>query len=277
MTRTGETIGLLYSELDSSGPAHAALVLSRGAPGLMPRIQYLVRPRENELVARPALAVRADGTAAVTWVGERVGPGGATTARAMLATASPGAPFAHPQPVTGLAPVAFGTAVSFAQDGALNLAWTMTKASEDIRTLEDPRASGVFAAVGEPGAHDSLAGEGPRVTLRVKPLQNGEHHVVVTVRVDRPCLVRVGTLAAKPSRYSSSRNSSAGSDPSHEFTAPGSARLRVGVALPESKRGHVGTITFVAYASTPVGASSVAKIRARLVEPRFVDSLLPAR
>jgi hypothetical protein len=266
LDEAGESFDLLGGETGGIGPVHTSLLVLRRPPGApTPEPQYLVRPSQREGIADPQLAVAPDGAAAVVWVAARIGPDGGETFQAMLATAPPGGPFGAPAPLSGLAPVAIATAVAYDAAGSLRVAWTTSTAEEDF---SDRR---VYALVEAPGAPDPLLAPGPRVSLRIGPRQRTQTGLFVTVRVDRPCLVRIESIFHGLSSNSAVKGGLSRADASHHFAAAGSARLHIAAVEVEHLRHGHGTATVVAYATSPSGASSVAGEHVAVIaeQPRF--------
>ena len=253
LDEAGESFDLLSGETGGIGPVHTSLlVLRRPATARRPTPQYLVRPPQREGVTDPQLAVAPDGAAAVAWVAARIGPGGGETFQVMLATAPPDGPFGAPTALSGLAPVATATAVAYDAAGTLRVAWSTSTAEEDLRHRH------VYAVVAQPGAPDTLLAPSPRVSLHVRPRQRARAGLIVTVHVDRPCLVRVESIFHDLSSNSAVKGGLSRADASHYFAAAGSARLHIAEVEVEHLHHGRGTTMVVAYATSPDGASAVA-------------------
>ncbi len=171
----GNTLTVLDSR---SGSAVGALAVERRATDGS-ELRETIVPAGSEAEV-PSLAVAPDGSAAVAWLQPKTARDGGRTERAMLALAPPGGPFGAPEALTGLAPEAGRPAVAYDATGALHVAWTAGTGA-----LSRP----LFAAGAANGAPDPLASPGPKLALRSARLLGTS--VLVTVRVDRPCLVRV--------------------------------------------------------------------------------------
>jgi hypothetical protein len=260
MDESGETLSLLEVPSGVSEGAAGALAVVRLPPGgIGESIEYLVPAQAHERAEGAHLAVQPDGLAAAVWVAALVSPNGGSTSRVMLATAPPGGPFGAAAPVTGLAPLAGESAVAFDPSGALHIAWT----------VEERELSGrVLAVSAQPGATDPLSLPGPRVTLHARRMQQSAHGLFVTVRVDRPCLVRLQAVA---SARATERGMALGferTEASHEFAAAGTARLHIPEVPANDVRGKPPMVRVLAYASSPSEASSIASLRVPVLPAR---------
>lgn len=237
----GNTLTVLDSR---SGSAEGALAVERRAPDGSERRETIV-PAGSEAEV-PSLAVAPDGRAAVAWEESATARDGSRTARAMLALAAPGGPFGAPASLTGLAPQVGRPAVSFDAAGILHVAWTSGTGA---------LSGALVAASAVSGAPDPLASPPPKVAVRNARLLGTA--VVVTVRVDRPCLVRVQGLPVPFHRPR--ENSQLPAWGASRYAArPGKIRLRI--ELPETygpgRIAHGAKLRLVAFASTAAGASS---------------------
>ncbi len=256
MDAAGETVSLLFTPSGASEAAGGALAVARRTPdGAGQTLERLVSPRAHEQVGDAHLALRSDGFAAVVWVAEVVGFGGGTTSRVMLDTAPPGGRFGPPVAVTGLAALAGASAVAFDPSGALRIAWI----------ADEHELSGRLLAVSaQPGSADPLSMPGPRVRLRAAPDQEPRRGLYVTVRVDRPCLVRLQETASAALTRREGVLGEARTSVSHDFAAAGAARLRLPEVPASFVRGTPPAVRVLAYASSPSEASSVTQLRVRV-------------
>lgn len=254
MDETDETMSLLLVPSGVFETGIGALAVVRGPAGVIaPGIEYLVSPQAHESVEDAHLAVRPDGFAAVVWVAKLVHPNGGTTSRVMLATAPPSGPFGPPAAVTGPASLASGSAVAFDSTGVLHIAWT----------AEEQRQSGrVFAVSTKSGSADPLSTPGPRVTLRARQGQDPKHGLVVTVSVDRPCLVRLQALAPPTGVERKWSLGLRSREARHYFATAATATLHIRETPANSIRGKRPSVRVLAYASAASEASTVASLRA---------------
>lgn len=157
--------------------------------------------------------------------------------------------------VTGLAALAGASAVAFDPSGALRIAWI----------ADEHELSGRLLAVSvQPGSADPLSMPGPRVRLRAAPDQEPRRGLYVTVRVDRPCLVRLQETASAALTRREGVLGEARTSVSHDFAAAGAARLRLPEVPASFVRGTPPAVRVLAYASSPSEASSVTQLRVRV-------------
>ncbi len=241
---SGNTLTLLDSR---SGTAEGALAVARRTAAGGARLETIL-PRGSEAEV-PSLAVAPDGSAAVAWVQPATARDGSRTERAVIALAPPGGPFAAPAPLTGLAPRAGRPSVSFDAAGLLHVVW-------ESSTPNSILSGTVFAATAVTGAPDPLVSPGPKIALRGGRLVGAD--VLVTVRVDRPCFVRVQALPVPFQRRRSNGVPPPGFGTGGYAGHAGTIRLRVPLpaAYGPARIARGATIRFVTFASSPTGASS---------------------
>lgn len=192
----------------------------------------------------PSMAVAPDGTVAVAWVQQGVGPDEGLTDQVRLTTAPPGRPFGPPVSLTGLAESVVWVTVGFDDRSVLQLAWTVGEGF-NLDGDDELGLGALYATRARPGSADPLRAPGPRIAVALLNHGIAGGPLVVRVRVDRPCLVELEGLAP--------------TQPGAPVETIGRRFLRAGAAVLElNTSGFLAArrVRLVAYASTSTGASS---------------------
>ncbi len=181
-----------YELLDPSrsGNLDEDLAVYRRAPnGTFGPAEYLQDQAHNQLqsVGSAALAVRPDGTAAVIWIRNSLGPGGALLSQVMLVTAPPGKPFGKPVALTGYGVVAQGATVGFDSQGRLRTAWT-------VSGYFGSGGGYLYSSIADPAASAPVTHAPLRISIAADPRQSSSDTVAFTVRDNQPCFVRVQAI-----------------------------------------------------------------------------------